>query len=182
MKCLAAVHAELQFIYFGVISPGSTSDIVLYTMAQALKAMIDSLPPGLYFLGDAAFPLGEALLMPFVGVQRHSNPYNDSLNFYLLQLRIRVEMAFGRLVNKFRILSNKIIGKLSRVSAVLTACARLYNFIIQCDGPSHDVTVGMSVSQEEGFLQIQPNNTAPLVMSYLPSVPNETYVFEIEEG
>ena len=93
-----------------------------------------------------------------------------------------MEMAFGRLVNKFRILSNKIVGKLSRVSAVLTVCARLHNFIIQRDEPFHGVTVGMSVSQEEGFLQIQPNNTAPLGTSYFPSVPDETYVFETEEG
>ncbi len=118
MNCLATVCIDLQFKYFGMISPGSMNDIVSYTIAQALKAVLDSLIPGLYFLDDAAFPLGETLLMPFVGVQRHSDPYNDSFNFYLSQLRIRVEMAFGRLVNKFRILSNKIIGKLSRVSAV----------------------------------------------------------------
>ena len=182
VNCLAAVRADMQFMYFGVISPGSTNDIVSYTMAASLKAVIDSLPPGLYFLADAAFPLGESLLTPFVGVHRHSNPYHDSFNFYLSQLRIRVEMAFGRLVNKFRILSGKINGSLSRVSAILTACARLHNFIIQRDGPCDDLTVGMSVGQEENFLQIRPDIDAPLGMSYLPSVPDDTYVFETEVG
>ena len=85
-------------------------------------------------------------------------------------------------MKKFRILSNKIIVKLSRVSAVLTACARLYNFIIQHDGLCGELTICMNVSQEERFLQIRPNNTAPLGMSYLPFVPDEMYVFETEEG
>jgi hypothetical protein len=108
VNCLAAVKADLQFIYFGVISPGSTNDITSYAMASALRQIINSLPLGLYFVGDATFPLGEKLLTPFIGTHRHSNPYHDSFNFYLSQLRIRVEMAFGRMVNKFRILSGKV--------------------------------------------------------------------------
>ena len=182
VNCLAAVRADLQFIYFGVVSPGPTNDIVSYSLAQSLKEMIDSLPLGLYFLGDAAFPLGEKLLTPFVGPQRHNSPYNDAYNFYLSQLRIRVEMAFGRLVNKFRILSGKINGSLSRVSAVLMACARLHNFIIQNDGPCDEMTVGMSTGEEETFLQIWPDNTAPLGMSYLPTIPDDSYIFETEDG
>jgi hypothetical protein len=81
VNCLAAVRADLQFMYFGVISPGSTNDITSYSMAAALREVIDSLPAGLYFLGDAAFPLGEKLLTPFTGTHRNSNPYHDSYNF-----------------------------------------------------------------------------------------------------
>ena len=43
-------------------------------------------------------------------------------------------MAFGRLVNKFRILSGKVGGSMDRVSAVLIACAQLHNFIIREKG------------------------------------------------
>eukprot|EP00956_Cyclotella_meneghiniana_P000368 scaffold432_cov69-Cyclotella_meneghiniana.AAC.26 len=44
-------------------------------------------------------------------------------------------MAFGRLANKFRILSGKINGSLERgVSAISTACSGLHNFITQQDG------------------------------------------------
>jgi hypothetical protein len=65
-------------------------------MTSALRQVIDSLPLGLYFVGDAAaFPLGEKLLTPFIDTYQHSNPYHDSFNFYLSQLRIRVEMAFS---------------------------------------------------------------------------------------
>jgi hypothetical protein len=182
VNCLAAVKADLQFMYFGVISPGSTNDITSYSLAASLRTIIDTLPAGLYAVGDAAFPLGEKLLIPFVGTHRHSNPYHDSFNYYLSQLRIRVEMAFGRLVNKFRILNGKVNGSLARVSAVLNACARLHNFIIQRDGPSDDATVGMSIGEEENHLQIRPNNASPLGMSYLPTIPDDNYVFETEEG
>jgi hypothetical protein len=182
LNCLAVVKADLQFMYFGVISPGSTNDIVSFAMSNVLKEMVENLPLGLYWLGDAAFPLSDRLLTPFVGVHRHSSPYHDAFNFYLSQLRIRVEMAFGRLVNKFRILSGKINGSLARVSAILTACARLHNFIIQRDGPSDENTMGMSLSEEESYLQITPNNAAPLGMSYLPTVPDNSFIFEPVEG
>ena len=49
-------------------------------------------------------------------------------------------MAFGHLVNKFRILSGKINDLLERVSAILMASAarlHIHNFIIQRDGPSN---------------------------------------------
>ena len=87
-------------------------------------------------------------------------------------------MAFGRLVNKFRILSGKINGSLERVSAILTACSRLHNFIIQQDGLadaeiSHD---------DENSLEVRANPSAPLGMTYLPTVPDDRFVFSTEAG
>ncbi|KAL7501923.1 hypothetical protein ACHAXN_000076, partial [Cyclotella atomus] len=178
---LALVKADLQFMYFAVVSPGSTNDFSSYHHANGLKDIADSLPLGLYFVADAAFPLSEHVLIPFFGSQRFASAANDSLNYYLSQMRIRVEMAFGRMVNKFRILSGKIVGSLERVSKILMACARLHNFIIQRDGPCDLSTVGMSISEEENFLQITPNPAAPLGMSYLPTTPNAEFVFEMTD-
>ena len=64
----------------------------------------------------------------------------------------------------------------------MNACARLHNFIIQRDVPSNDATVGMTIGKEENHLQIQPNNASPLGMPYLPTIPDDNYVFEMEEG
>jgi len=91
-------------------------------------------------------------------------------------------MAFGRMVNKFRILGGKINGSLSRVSKIVMACARLHNFIIQRDGPCDVASVGMSTSEEESMLQITPDPASPLGMSYLPTMPNADYVFEMTDG
>ena len=178
----ALVKADLQFMYFGVISPGSTNDVNSYNMADGLKELTENLPLGLYFVGDAAYTLTEKLLIPFYGSQRFSSVYHDAFNYYLSQMRIRVEMAFGRLVNKFRILSGKINGSLHRVARILMACARLHNFIVQRDGPCDAATIELSTQEEQSFLQIRPNPDAPLGMSYLPTVPDNDYVFDIIQG
>ena len=168
VNCQACVQSDLQFMYFGVVSPGSTNDNISYPMASALKEAFETLPLGLYGLADAAYTLNENMLIPFTGVQR-LDPAHDAFNYYLSQLRIRVEMAFGRLVNKFRILNGKIEGSLDRVTAILTACARLHNFIIQQDGP-------FEVLDSD----VVPHANAPLGMGYLPVVPDET--FEAYDG
>ena len=168
VNCQACIRSDLQFTYFGVVSPGSTNDNISYPLASALKEAFDNLPLGLYGVADAAYTLTENMLIPFTGVNR-LDPANDAFNYYLSQLRIRVEMAFGRLVNKFRILSGKIEGSLDRVTAVLTACARLHNYIIREDGPF-----------ETKADDVVPHANAPLGLGYLPVVPDET--FEVYNG
>lgn len=101
LNCQAACDARLKFLYFGIVAPGSTNDNIAFHIAKALAETISNLPTGLYMLGDAAYTLSEHLLIPFTGSQR-DNPDNDAFNYHLSQLRIRIEMAFGRLVNKFR--------------------------------------------------------------------------------
>ncbi|KAL7554114.1 hypothetical protein ACHAWF_017515 [Thalassiosira exigua] len=178
VNCQAAIKSDLQFMYFGVISPGSTNDNISYPQATGLKEMFDNLPLGLYAVGDAAYTLTENLLIPYSGVDRFL-PVHDTFNYYLSQLRIRVEMAFGRLVRKFGILNGKIEGSLDRVTAILTACARLHNFIIQVDGP-FDTKDYTSIEAEMDSLEIVANPSAPLGMSYLPVVPDE--LFEAYQG
>ena len=64
-------------------------------MAVGLRTAVHSLPPGLYCVADVTYMLEESLLIPFTGVDRN-NKAQDAFNFYLSQLRISVEMAFGR--------------------------------------------------------------------------------------
>ena len=67
VNCQACVRADLRFIYFGVVAPGSTNDNIAFTQAPGLKDLFDSLPLGLYGVGDAAYTLMERLLVPFTG-------------------------------------------------------------------------------------------------------------------
>ncbi|KAL7542523.1 hypothetical protein ACHAWF_007216 [Thalassiosira exigua] len=178
LNCQACIRSDLRFTYFGVVSPGSTNDNISYPIAEGLKNVFDSLPVGLYGVADAAYTLSENLLIPYFGAERF-DPAHDVFNYYLSQLRIRVEMAFGRLCNKFRILSGKVEGSLDRVSAILNACARLHNFIIEMDGP-FDTKVYNSIEEEMDCLEILANPSAPLGMSYLPVVPDNE--FEVYSG
>ena len=73
-------------------------------------------------------------------------------------------MAFGRLVNMFRILSDTtIVGSMDRVSAILTACTRLHNFIIREDKP-FTKTFATADDEFESF-DLPPCNNAPFDMS-----------------
>jgi len=83
---LALVKADLQFMYFAVVTPGSTNDFTSYRIAKGLKEIAESLPLGLYFVADAAFPLSEHVLIPFFGSQRFASVANDAFNYYLSQM------------------------------------------------------------------------------------------------
>ena len=59
-----------------------------------------------------------------------SDSRKDTYNFFLSQLRIRIEMAFGMLTSKFQILKKPLQVKIRNAGKVFLVCARLHNFII----------------------------------------------------
>ncbi|KAL7456503.1 hypothetical protein ACHAWC_008001 [Mediolabrus comicus] len=182
VNCQGLIKSDLQYMYFGVVAPGATNDNVAYSRAGNLKEIVDSLPLGLYIVTDAAYMLSENLLVPFTGKDR-DDPYHDSFNYHLSQLRIRVEMAFGYMVNKFRILRRKLECSLKKNTAILMACARLHNFIIQQDKPfgaskyeaRDEGNDDNSSDGEEEQLEIIPHPNAPLGMSYMPQLPDDSF-------
>ena len=145
----AVVDANLKFIYFGVIGPGSMNDNRSYKKS-GLESIINNLPNGFFILGDAAYTLSNNLLIPFVGSNRH-DPAKDAYNFYLSQLRIRVEMSFGRLVKKWGILREPLCCSLKRNSDILVACGRLHNFVLVYNDSEPDQPCYSSPSMPSGF-------------------------------
>jgi DDE superfamily endonuclease len=102
--------------------------IVAYRKSN-LPKYIESLPLGNYAIGDNAYICTEHLLTPFSGDQK-KNVYNFAYNFYLSQCRIRIEMAFGRLVNKWRIFRRPLQVRLKHVGRLFLCATRLHNFCI----------------------------------------------------
>ena len=133
INCQGMCDAYLRFLYFGIVAPGSTNDNVAYTRTGELIEAIESLDLGEYIVADAAYTVTEHLWTPFTGAQRDDEA-QDAFNFYLSQLRIRIEMAFGLLVKKFSILKKPLPHKLSTSSRIIMCCAQLHNFIINYDG------------------------------------------------
>jgi hypothetical protein len=128
-----------KFLYFAVAAPGSFPDSKALELTN-LKKWIDSLPPGFFVVADNAYILSEHMMIPFSGSLRHV-PEHSSYNYFLSQLRIRVEQAFGQYSVKWRIIRKPLETKLSTSSIVLTTCARLHNFIIENDWKEHDEEV-----------------------------------------
>jgi len=122
----AACDSECRFVYVSVSAPGGTSDIVALRKTS-LCQIIEDLPIGKYVLADNAYVCSEHLLTPFPGEQRRQ-PQNDTYNYHLSQLRIRIEMTFGRFMNKWRLFQRPLQVKLKNVGKVYMCAARLHNF------------------------------------------------------
>ncbi|ETI44645.1 hypothetical protein F443_10667 [Phytophthora nicotianae P1569] len=80
-------------------SPGKVGDSIAFKK-WSLSDEIMRLPDCYYIVGDNAYPLSDALLVPYTKVEVKTRKDSD-FNFYLSQLRIRIEMSFGFLVNKW---------------------------------------------------------------------------------
>jgi DDE superfamily endonuclease len=98
---------------------------LLYTMVS----QFDNLPEGFLLIGNAAYVLTKHLLTPFTGSSK-SVPLNDIYNFYLSQLCIRIEMAFGWLTTKFRIFRIPMEINLYKISKTIPVAAKLHHYII----------------------------------------------------
>ena len=70
LNCQAVCTHDLTFIYFGVITPGSTNDIIAITKTDNLMDKIQKLALGRFLVGDAAHELTEHLLTPYTGSQQ----------------------------------------------------------------------------------------------------------------
>ena len=172
----ALCDACLRFMYFAVIAPGKVNGAIAIQKCSDLLDAIKNLPFGHYMVGDAAYDLTDQLLTPFVGSQG-SHPDRDAFNFYSSQLRIRIEMADGRMVNKWWILTTTLTCSLRTSPNILMACARLHNYVIDVD----DVFAEVDESEEEDDSDSNIiRNLAPPGMSYLPTLPtNHTPIEQV---
>eukprot|EP00121_Abeoforma_whisleri_P014328 Awhi_evm1s13215 len=87
---------------FAPIGYGSVGDRRLCSccsMSEAMKGLAGS---GYYLVGNAAYGCEETMLTPYQGT--NLEPYQNSFNFHLSQIRITIERAFGVFVRRFGIL------------------------------------------------------------------------------
>ena len=168
LNCQAMCDARLRFMFFSVIAPGQTNDAVAYE-ATGLHDLLEKLPSGVYVAGDAAYVLTEHLLVPFTGTSRH-DPDRDSYNFYLSQLRIRIEMTFGLLTTKWRILRKKLENTLENSAKLLEACARMHNYVLNCQIRDEEETEEAATEDDRTEPEIHVMHDSPLGWGYLPTV------------
>jgi hypothetical protein len=120
-------------------------------------------PAGLFIAANAAYIVTEHILIPFTGSQRQDR-VKDTFNFFLSQLRIRIENAFGFLTTKWRVLRKPLEGSLKVNTDILQICALLYNFVI--DNKDDDFIADTSLDGPN----IRVMSESPLSWGYLPTV------------
>ncbi|CAM9836045.1 unnamed protein product [Ectocarpus sp. 4 AP-2014] len=118
--------ADYRFCATSAISPGSTNDWVAWNRSSLAKAVV-RLPAGFHIIGDAAYPIGEKLLTPYPG--RQLPAAEDSSNFHLSQLRVKIEQSFGVLVSTLGILWRSLRVQFQGRADLITALFHLHNFL-----------------------------------------------------
>ena len=124
----ASCDAHCRFTFIGVGGPGVTKDrngIV----TSGLLDLVNCLPQGYVVIGDAAYQPSEKFV-PVFGGDLATIKDNDNFNFYVSQLHIRIEMAFGLMTRKWGILQRPISIALPSIKHLICAICRLHNFCI----------------------------------------------------
>ena len=160
----AICDSDRCFTFFGVVAPGKASDQVAFERTS-IHEQIMALPMGKYLVGDAAYQVSNVVLAPFTGSQR-DDPGKDAFNFFLSQLRIRIEMAFGLLLQtKWGVLNRPLQGNLATAAKVVQTCARLHIFCLR-----EDYNAGADLNDEFILKEIRIRRESPLAWGYLPTV------------
>jgi len=128
----ALTDPDLVFLYVCVAAPGKVNDIRAFNRCTDLLEWLEALPSQYYIIGDNAYPLSDRVLIPFSGAEFYV-PANRTYNYFLCQLRIRIEMAFGRLTTKWRICRKTLNFANERNSKIISVCTKLHNFCIRMD-------------------------------------------------
>ena len=165
----AVCDAYCKFTHLEVAAPGRTNDVRAYKRCVQLKNWIDNLPDEYFCVGDNAYPLSNNLLIPFSGANR-SDKHKDAYNFYLSQLRIQIEMTFGRMTARWRLFHRNLDCSLPLCTSIILAAGRLHNFITDVDGPG--VIVDPKIGNgDEMFFQPTDNHTLPEQPVRISSTP-----------
>ena len=90
----AMCDPNLVFMYVAVAGPGRINDSHAFSRCTGLIEWFETLPDWCFVSADNAYPLTTKMLMPHNATEL-SSEYHRTYNFYLSQLRIRIEMAFG---------------------------------------------------------------------------------------
>lgn len=126
MQAVADHHS--RFIYFSVAAPGKTGDRDALQMCS-LHELLVKLPFGLCVIGDPAYEASEHMVTMCSHGDRMVPDY-DNFNFYASQCRIRIEMAFGVMQQKWGILQRPIGCSQSNLKWLAQAIARLHNCVV----------------------------------------------------
>lgn len=110
-------------------SPGATNDYTAYS-CSSLASLTEALQGQYHLVGDNAYVLTTHLMTPFKSIAA-GDVFRDSFNFHLSQLRIRIEMAFGRLVTRWGLLWGPLRASLPHNTAAIQAMLRLHNYCIE---------------------------------------------------
>ena len=116
-------------------TPGSAHDAAVFHRSPLAALLSDKMPKHdvdfngcsvpLHILGDPAYPISPILIKGFTG--RQLTPQQESFNVYHSSARMSIEIGFGRLKSRWRMLCKRIDCDYTFAPMVVTTCCILHN-------------------------------------------------------
>ena len=126
----AVVDGRYHFLDVYANTPGATHDASVYRRSLLFRLIAVNMPARnnelsgvevpLHILGYPAYPLSEFIIKWYPG--RNLTPEEDSFNVYLSTSSMCVDIAFGKLEARWRMLQKKLKVETSIVPYIITAC------------------------------------------------------------
>lgn len=140
MNLQAICDNKLRFTYLDIHWPGSTSDYLSWITTSLCHSLENPeenvLFDGATIIGDSAYVKKKYMAVPLRGVRYD---HEDAYNFYLSQLRITIERAFGSLVHRWAILRAPLVISVAKVSSLVLCLCKLHNFLIDENENTNEV-------------------------------------------
>ena len=163
----AGCDSNCRFTAMSASNPGGTSDAIAF-LRWGLKPILEGLPTGYYCHGDNAYTQAVYLMTPYNRLQSAGNVERDTYNFFLSQLRIRIEMAFGLLTNKWRVFQQPLNVAFAKIPQVIHCAFRLHNWCIDYELTNNPDRIDFQYDAAEALLEIEAESS-PFV-EYTPTV------------
>jgi hypothetical protein len=132
MLLMAGCDHKCKFRFADIRHPGVSSDYTAWVTSCIGLALEDPdqtiIAPGYTIAGDGAFVENATMSIPIPG--KNITDAEDAYNFYLSQIRITIERAFGILVHRFGCLRGPLLLSIKKVPALVMCLMRLHNFYI----------------------------------------------------
>ena len=129
---LAICDDKTRFRWIDIRCPGRSSDYLAWIMSTLPEQLGDEekgiILEGMTIVGDNAFVETDYMAIPFPG--NNVDEDQDAYNFYLSQLRITIERAFGILIHRWGILRRPLGCHIQSVPALVQCLCILHNFCI----------------------------------------------------
>ena len=129
----AVCDHECRFLDISILYGASCSDLLAFENSS-LKTKLETLgflADGLCIFGDNAYVNRFFMATPYPNVSGY-NLQQDNYNFFHSQLRIKIECAFGILVQRFGYLRKKTAMRhsMTKVMAIVASMCRIHNWLI----------------------------------------------------
>ncbi|KAL3786233.1 hypothetical protein HJC23_002484 [Cyclotella cryptica] len=162
LNCQAVCDVRGMFLDISITHGASAADCLAFENSELYKRLQKGvLAEDLILFGDNAYINSIFMATPYPNTSGGSN---DNYNFYHSQLRIRIECAFGMLVQRWGILRMAMpIGITVKKTIALVNClAKLHNFCIEeVDAAAEGLREDDSHIQcsDSGYVPMVTNNT-----------------------